>query len=108
MMGVTSVYVVAMLLFAVASVLMFTMPQIVSVRKGSLAASQIGENRSIWAGIQFIFANPVILGAVSLDLFAVLLGGATAMLPIFAKDILHAGPTGLGLLQAAPALEPWR
>lgn len=99
-MGVTSVYVVAMLLFAVASVLMFTMPRIMPVRKEGMSL----ENRSIWAGIQFIFANPVILGAVSLDLFAVLLGGATAMLPIFAKDILHAGPTGLGLLQAAPAL----
>ncbi len=46
----------------------------------------------------------MILGAISLDLFAVLLGGATAMLPVFAKDILMVGPTGLGILQAAPAL----
>jgi MFS family permease len=46
----------------------------------------------------------VVLGAISLDLFAVLLGGATALLPIFARDILHTGPEGLGLLRSAPAL----
>ncbi|MEZ5662750.1 MAG: MFS transporter [Burkholderiaceae bacterium] len=56
------------------------------------------------AGIRFIWQRPVMLGAISLDLFAVLLGGATALLPIFAKDILHAGPEALGLLRAAPAL----
>ena len=46
----------------------------------------------------------MVLGAISLDLFAVLLGGATALLPVFARDILHVGPTGLGLLRSAPAL----
>ena len=56
------------------------------------------------AGIRFIWQRPVVLGAISLDLFAVLLGGATALLPIFAKDILHTGPEGLGLLRSAPAL----
>ncbi len=56
------------------------------------------------AGIRFIWQRPVMLGAISLDLFAVLLGGATALLPIFARDILHTGPEGLGLLRAAPAL----
>ena len=56
------------------------------------------------AGIRFIWQRPVILGAISLDLFAVLLGGATALLPIFARDILHTGPEGLGLLRSAPAL----
>ena len=55
-------------------------------------------------GIHFIKAHPVILGAISLDLFAVLLGGATALLPMFAQDILHTGPEGLGLLRAAPAV----
>jgi MFS family permease len=59
---------------------------------------------SLTAGVRFIWGRPVLLGAISLDLFAVLLGGATALLPIFAKDILHAGPTGLGLLRAAPAV----
>jgi MFS family permease len=60
--------------------------------------------KTVMAGIQFIRANPVVLGAISLDLFAVLLGGVTALLPIFARDILAAGPQGLGLLRAAPAL----
>ncbi|MFZ2987856.1 MFS transporter [Ideonella sp.] len=55
-------------------------------------------------GIRFIWQRPVMLGAISLDLFAVLLGGATALLPIFARDILHTGPEGLGLLRSAPAL----
>lgn len=52
-------------------------------------------------GFEFVFANPIILGTITLDLFAVLLGGATALLPVFAKDILHTGPNGLGWLQAA-------
>ena len=52
----------------------------------------------------FMRERPDMLGAISLDLFAVLLGGATAMLPVYASDILHAGPTGLGLLRAAPAM----
>jgi MFS family permease len=59
---------------------------------------------SIFAGIGFIRRNPLILGAISLDMFAVLLGGATALLPIFAKDVLQTGPWGLGMLRAAPAV----
>ncbi len=58
---------------------------------------------SLFGGIAFIRRRPVILGAMSLDLFAVLLGGATALLPIYARDILAVGPGGLGLLRAAPA-----
>ncbi len=59
---------------------------------------------SVLAGVRFIWEKKPILGAVSLDLFAVLLGGATALLPMFAKDILHTGPWGLGLLRASPAV----
>ena len=59
---------------------------------------------SVFAGVSFIKSRPVMLGTISLDLFAVLLGGATALLPMFARDILHAGPWGLGLLRAAPAI----
>lgn len=59
---------------------------------------------SLLAGIRFIRSRPDILGAISLDLFAVLLGGATALLPVFAKDILLTGPMGLGLLRSAPAV----
>jgi hypothetical protein len=58
---------------------------------------------SLFAGVAFVRNNPNILGTISLDLFAVLLGGATALLPIFASDILHTGPWGLGLLRTAPA-----
>jgi MFS family permease len=59
--------------------------------------------RSQFAGIRFVRSNPVVLGTISLDLFAVLMGGATALLPIFAKDILHTEAWGLGLLRSAPA-----
>jgi len=58
----------------------------------------------LFAGIRFVRDNPAILGTISLDLFAVLLGGATALLPIFARDILHAGPWALGVMRAAPAV----
>lgn len=58
----------------------------------------------LMAGIRFIRSRPVIFGAISLDLFAVLLGGATALLPIYARDILDVGPWGLGLLRSMPAI----
>jgi MFS family permease len=56
------------------------------------------------AGFRYIFSNRIVLGAISLDMFAVLLGGAVALLPIYAKDILHAGPVALGFLRAAPGV----
>ncbi len=56
------------------------------------------------AGWRFVFRTKVFLGAITLDLFAVLFGGATALLPVFAKDVLHVGPVGLGWLRAAPAV----
>jgi MFS family permease len=58
----------------------------------------------LYSGLRFVRSNPAILGTISLDLFAVLLGGATALLPIYARDILQTGPWGLGLLRAAPAI----
>jgi len=60
--------------------------------------------KSAMAGVVFVWQNKILLGATSLDLFAVLLGGATALLPIYARDILHTGPQGLGLLRGAPAM----
>jgi MFS family permease len=59
---------------------------------------------ALFAGVSFVRRNPAILGTISLDLFAVLLGGATALLPIYARDILHTGPWGLGVLRGAPAV----
>jgi len=63
-----------------------------------------GDWRRAFAGLAYVRRNPVILGAISLDLFAVLLGGATALMPVFAEDILKVGATGLGFLRAAPAV----
>jgi MFS family permease len=62
------------------------------------------EPRDLKAGLRFVFRTEELLGAITLDLFAVLLGGVTALLPIFAKDILHVGPRGLGFLQAAASV----
>ncbi len=59
---------------------------------------------SLFAGVRYVWRSPVVLGAMSLDLFAVLLGGATALLPVFARDVLHLGPWALGVLRSAPAV----
>ena len=98
MLSATAVYTTAATMFLGACLIMFTMP---IIQRVVMARSS---SNSLWAGLHFIFQQPVILGAISLDLFAVLLGGATALLPIFAKDILRVDATGLGLLQAAPAV----
>lgn len=60
--------------------------------------------KSLATGIKFVFNNQVLLGAMALDMFGVLFGGAVALLPVFASEILHTGPQGLGFLRAAPAL----
>lgn len=65
---------------------------------------ELGVAEKIKAGVRFVFSNQILLAALSLDLFAVLFGGAVALLPIFAKDILFVGKTGLGILRAAPAV----
>ena len=85
----------ALLLIAGALTLVVRYPH----RPSTLAATW----GSVLAGFTFVWRHKVLLGATSLDLFAVLLGGATALLPIYARDILHTGPVGLGLLRAAPA-----
>ena len=72
--------------------------------KGSAPAKGGPTLEALFAGIGFVRRSPAIFGTISLDLFAVLLGGATALLPIFARDILHTGPWGLGLLRSAPAI----
>jgi MFS family permease len=70
--------------------------------------AEISRGPNPWAqmveGLRYVRRNRLVLGAISLDLFAVLLGGATAMLPVFARDVLHSGPEGLGHLRAAPAV----
>ncbi|MFT3906994.1 MAG: MFS transporter [Steroidobacteraceae bacterium] len=67
-------------------------------------ASQPGVRRRFLEGLRFVFSNRILLGCTSLDLFAVLFGGATALLPIFADQLLQVGPAGLGLLRTAPGV----
>jgi MFS family permease len=67
-------------------------------------AKEEAASDDLFAGVSFIRGNPAILGTISLDLFAVLFGGVTALLPIYARDILQTGPLGLGILRAAPAV----
>jgi hypothetical protein len=68
------------------------------------AAKDSATSDDLFAGVRFVRNNPAILGTISLDLFAVLFGGVTALLPIYARDILETGPLGLGILRAAPAV----
>lgn len=78
---------------------------VLAMRAGRERASEEAPGvDSVLAGVRLIRRTPVMLGAISLDLFAVLFGGAVALLPVFAKDILHVGPAGLGLLRSAPAV----
>jgi MFS family permease len=72
--------------------------------QGSAGSKEPPTLAGLFAGVRFVRHNPAILGTISLDLFAVLLGGATALLPIYARDILQTGPWGLGVLRAAPAV----
>jgi len=69
----------------------------------TLAEKKAFDVRTMLAGLEYVWRTKLLLGSISLDLFAVLLGGAVALLPIFATDILHAGPRGLGLLRAMPS-----
>ncbi len=97
--GPQSVYVCCTALFGLAALLMLG----VRDTRRHVAQQRISIAYLV-AGFTFIRRHPLVLGAVSLDLFAVLLGGATALLPIYARDILHTGPWGLGLLRTAPAV----
>jgi MFS family permease len=97
--GPGTVYVVCAALYLVATVMMSRLRYEQAPPRREPATL-----KTLFAGVHFIRQRPDVLGVISLDLFAVLLGGATALLPIFAKDILHTGPWGLGLLRAAPAV----
>jgi MFS family permease len=87
----------ALLVCAVVTVLLIPKP----VRRESHQATSL---ETMFGGFRYIFSNKVVLGAISLDMFAVLMGGAVALLPVYTKDILHAGPVELGLLRAAPGI----
>jgi MFS family permease len=109
--GPQTVYAIVAVLLASAAVLM----SLANVRRVNVAAaaelaSKVPEAatseswHAVLEGLRFVRSRPVVLGAISLDLFAVLLGGATALLPAYARDVLHVGPTGLGLLRTAPGV----
>lgn len=86
---------------------LFLFSLLMLLRIGPVPRSMIASEANPWAqmidGLHYVRRNRLVLGAISLDLFAVLLGGATAMLPVYARDILHVGADGLGHLRAAPA-----
>jgi MFS family permease len=84
--------------------LSFFMIMLVKVGKHEMILTSEGIYSRIRTGIDFVFKTPELLGSFTLDMFAVLFGGAVAMLPVFASDILHIGPQGLGLLRACPAI----
>ena len=90
------------------SALLFTVALIGLFALGPVARAETMATRNPWGqmveGLRYVRRNRLVLGAISLDLFAVLLGGATAMLPVFARDVLHAGPDVFGALRAAPAI----
>jgi Arabinose efflux permease len=92
-------YSVALLFLVLAAIMMFMIPK--PPQRNAANKVSWGE---ILAGFRFISGEKVVLGAISLDLFAVLLGGAVALMPIFARDILELGPWGLGMLRAAPGV----
>lgn len=96
--GPRTVYITSTALFACSTLLMMR------VRYTSRVTTRVPATLTeLFAGLRFVRAQPDIFAVLSLDLFAVLLGGATALLPVFAKDILHTGPWGLGMLRMAPA-----
>ena len=92
-------YSVALIFLIIAAVLVFMIP-----KPPQRSAANKVDMDQILAGFRFIFGEKIVLGAISLDLFAVLLGGAVALMPIFARDILELGPWGLGMLRAAPGV----
>jgi MFS family permease len=93
------VYAIAVVLFAVALACVSAMSA-----RAALTRTDIGGLESLLGGLRFLRRSPMVLGAITLDLFAVLFGGAVALLPVFARDYLHTGPWGLGLLRSAPAV----
>ncbi|MEM1377562.1 MAG: MFS transporter [Pseudomonadota bacterium] len=98
-LGANVAYIVATVLIGAALLLILMIPK----PKEKTETEQVTLS-SLFEGIRYLHKQPVVLGAISLDLFAVLLGGAVALLPVFARDILETGPWGLGLLRAAPGV----
>jgi MFS family permease len=101
LLGPAVAYALCALLFTTAAVAVLTIRRTLPSRADN---SRLGAFARFTAGIVYVRTRPIILGAISLDLFAVLLGGATALLPVYAHEILHTGPAGLGILRSAVAV----
>jgi MFS family permease len=101
--GAATVYATCTVVFIAASVLISLVPP-VPRDQGRKEERKPISLETLFAGFRYIRSRPILLGAISLDLFAVLLGGVTALLPIYARDILQSGPWTLGLLRSAPAV----
>jgi MFS family permease len=100
--GYSKIYLVdALTSLAFFASLFFVRPLTTPVRQAAVPGRGIAE---LFSGVRFVFRNRIVLGTITLDLFAVLLGGATMLLPVFAEKILHCGPVGLGWLRAAPGI----
>ena len=97
--GADTVYTIVSALLVV-SVIMMWQVRLPTIERSREPATW----HTVLEGLRFVRSRPIVLGAISLDLFAVLFGGATAMLPAYAHDVLHTGPEGLGLLRTAPAI----
>jgi len=95
--GPTAVYITSVIACIIATAALALIHVRASVREKEKVSV-----RTVLAGLSYIWTHKIIFGSISLDLFAVLLGGAVALLPVYAREILHAGPWGLGLLRAAP------
>jgi MFS family permease len=97
--GASAVYVAGAASYALATLFVAAM----KVKTGRMERG-VASFQNVVAGVVYVWKNKVVLGSISLDLFAVLFGGAVALLPVYARDILHVGPSGLGLLRSAPAV----
>ncbi|HEX5125808.1 MAG TPA: MFS transporter [Rhodocyclaceae bacterium] len=92
--------------YSVVAILLVVAVLLLSMTRATLQATHRGPSNwhTVLEGLRFVWSKPAVLGAISLDLFAVLFGGAVALLPAFAHDVLHVGPTGLGLLRTGPGI----
>jgi MFS family permease len=102
--GPEAVYAIAVIVSIFSTVLTVRIRPFAASPQKQMAEREPISPRTVLAGFRFIWTNKLILGSISLDMFAVLLGGAVALLPVYAKTILHTGPWGLGLLRSAPGI----
>jgi MFS family permease len=102
--GPSAVYLFAMVTASVAMASSFRIKPQFKAKPRQITSPRSMTLKNVFAGLHYIWSRKLILGAISLDLFAVLLGGAVALLPVYAREILHTGPWGLGLMRTAPGV----